>query len=53
VEPKQLERLRDRTERYRVVLQSLLAPPSIDAEWVAGTDGSASRPAGPLSQLPG
>lgn len=31
------ERLRERTERYCVVLQTLLAPPAIDATWeVAG-----------------
>jgi len=31
------ERLRERTERYCVVLQTLLAPPTIDATWeVAG-----------------
>ena len=29
-----LERFKERTERYCVVLQTLLAPPAIDAEWV-------------------
>jgi uncharacterized OsmC-like protein len=33
VEPDRLERLKDRTERYCVVLQTLLAPPSIEATW--------------------
>ncbi len=28
-----LERLKDRTERYCVVLQTLLAPPAIEATW--------------------
>jgi len=34
VSPEDLDRLRDRTERYCVVLQTLLAPPAIEAEWV-------------------
>ena len=38
IEPERFERLRDRTERYCVVLQTLLAPPAIDAEWTVGTD---------------
>ena len=33
VPPDRLERLKERTERYCVVLQSLLAPPSIEAHW--------------------
>jgi len=33
IEPDRLERLKDRTERYCVVLQTLLAPPRIDAQW--------------------
>jgi uncharacterized OsmC-like protein len=39
-EPEQLERLRDRTERYCVVLQSLLQPPPIEAEWSADAAGA-------------
>ena len=35
IEDDRLERLKDRTERYCVVLQTLLTPPSIDAEWVS------------------
>jgi uncharacterized OsmC-like protein len=35
VEPERLERLRERTERYCVVLQTLLRPPAFAAEWVA------------------
>jgi len=31
-----LERLKERTERYCVVLQTLLAPPAVAAEWVTG-----------------
>ena len=31
-----LERLRERTERYCVVLQTLLAPPAIEVRWTAG-----------------
>jgi uncharacterized OsmC-like protein len=33
VEPDRFERLKDRTERYCVVLQTLLAPPAIEATW--------------------
>jgi len=33
IEPERLERLKDRTERYCVVLQTLLAPPGIEATW--------------------
>jgi uncharacterized OsmC-like protein len=33
IEPDRLERLKDRTERYCVVLQTLLSPPAIDARW--------------------
>jgi uncharacterized OsmC-like protein len=33
VDPERLERLRDRTERYCVVLQTLLQPPAIAADW--------------------
>ena len=33
IEPDRLERLRDRTERYCVVLQTLLTTPSIDTVW--------------------
>ncbi len=32
--PDRVERLRDRAERYCVVLQTLLAPPAIEATWV-------------------
>jgi uncharacterized OsmC-like protein len=32
-----IERLRDRTERYCVVLQSLLSPPPIVTDWTGGT----------------
>jgi uncharacterized OsmC-like protein len=38
IEPERFERLKDRTERYCVVLQTLLAPPFIDAQWTIGTD---------------
>jgi uncharacterized OsmC-like protein len=31
-----LERLRERTERYCVVLQTLLSPPPIEVRWVVG-----------------
>lgn len=31
--PEQLRNLREKTERYCVVLQTLSAPPAIDAEW--------------------
>jgi uncharacterized OsmC-like protein len=33
IDADRFERLKDRTERYCVVLQTLLAPPSIDARW--------------------
>jgi uncharacterized OsmC-like protein len=33
IDADRFERLKDRTERYCVVLQTLLAPPSIDAQW--------------------
>ncbi len=33
IEDDRLERLKDRTERYCVVLQTLLTPPSIEAQW--------------------
>jgi uncharacterized OsmC-like protein len=44
VEPERLSKLQDRTERYCVVLQTLLSPPSIDARWsVSGeTDAAAT-----------
>jgi len=32
--PDRLERLRERTERYCVVLQTLLAPPRIETSWI-------------------
>jgi len=35
VPEERLERLRERTERYCVVLQSLLAPPAVSAEWTS------------------
>ena len=31
-----LERLKDRAERYCVVLQTLLAPPAIEVDWTTG-----------------
>jgi uncharacterized OsmC-like protein len=34
VPPDRLEKLKERTEKYCVVLQTLLAPPSIEAAWV-------------------
>ncbi len=34
VPPDRLEKLKERTEKYCVVLQTLLAPPSIEARWV-------------------
>ncbi len=39
VEPERLERLRERTERYCVVLQTLLQPPSVSADWSVATTG--------------
>jgi uncharacterized OsmC-like protein len=33
VEDDRLEKLKDRTERYCVVLQTLLVPPPIEATW--------------------
>lgn len=33
IEQERLERLKDRSERYCVVLQTLLSPPQIEAEW--------------------
>jgi uncharacterized OsmC-like protein len=33
IDADRFERLKDRTERYCVVLQTLLTPPSIDAHW--------------------
>ena len=36
VEPDRLKRLKERAERYCVVLQTLLAPPRIDATWATG-----------------
>ena len=38
IDPERFERLKDRTERYCVVLQTLLSPPVIDAQWTVGTD---------------
>jgi len=32
--PEQLRALRDKTEQYCVVMQTLLQPPSLQAEWV-------------------
>ncbi len=40
VPQERLDKLRERTERYCVVLQTLLAPPSIDADWSVGSEGS-------------
>jgi uncharacterized OsmC-like protein len=34
VPPDRLEKLKERTEKYCVVLQTLLTPPSIEAHWV-------------------
>ena len=36
IEEERLARLKDRTERYCVVLQTLLAPPTIEATWDVG-----------------
>jgi uncharacterized OsmC-like protein len=36
VAPERLDRLRDRTERYCVVLQTLLSAPAIEARWAEG-----------------
>ena len=36
IELDRFERLKDRTERYCVVLQTLLSPPRIDAQWTIG-----------------
>jgi uncharacterized OsmC-like protein len=33
VPEERLDKLKERTERYCVVLQTLLAPPAIDASW--------------------
>jgi len=35
VPPERLAKLKERTERYCVVLQTLLAPPRIDASWTS------------------
>lgn len=42
IAPEQLERLRARTERYCVVLQTLLAAPSIRSDWepIGGSTGA-------------
>jgi hypothetical protein len=34
--PDRLERLKERTERYCVVFQTLLTPPPIEVRWVTG-----------------
>ncbi len=36
VPPDRLERLKERTERYCVVFQTLLTPPPIEVRWVTG-----------------
>ncbi len=36
VPPERLEKLRERSERYCVVLQTLLAPPAVEASWSVG-----------------
>lgn len=36
VDEDRLERLRERTERYCVVLQTLLSPPAVSADWSLG-----------------
>ena len=36
IPPDRLERLKERTERYCVVLQTLLTPPPIEVRWVSG-----------------
>jgi len=38
IEPDRFERLKDRTERYCVVLQTLLSGPAIDAAWAITGD---------------
>jgi len=38
IEPDRFERLKDRTERYCVVLQTLLSRPAIDAAWTITAD---------------
>lgn len=40
IETERFERLKDRTERYCVVLQTLLTPPAIDAQWALGSDAT-------------
>jgi uncharacterized OsmC-like protein len=41
VPPERLERLKDRAERYCVVLQTLLAPPAIEVSWTSPSDAAA------------
>ncbi len=36
VPPERLEKLKERSERYCVVLQTLLAPPAVEASWTVG-----------------
>jgi uncharacterized OsmC-like protein len=36
VPPDRLEKLKERSERYCVVLQTLLAPPTVEASWSVG-----------------
>jgi uncharacterized OsmC-like protein len=36
VPPERLEKLKERTERYCVVLQTLVAPPQLEAAWTIG-----------------
>jgi hypothetical protein len=48
-----LERLKERTERYCVVLQTLLAPPAVEAEWAVGVIGARrSMTKGPAEPVP-
>ena len=36
IPPERLEKLKERSERYCVVLQTLLAPPAVEASWSVG-----------------
>ena len=40
IEPDRFERMKDRTERYCVVLQTLLSRPAIDAAWTITGDAA-------------
>jgi uncharacterized OsmC-like protein len=53
VPPDRLERLKERAERYCVVLQTLLAPPAIEVSWDDGSGGAAAPGAASPEAAPG